>query len=535
MRAGSRGQDLFLFMAASLRPTGKLRPTPLLFVILLLSLTLLSCSPQRRVVIRHDGETRVLMTEAETVREVLAQVGVDLGPLDEVEPPIWSEIDRSATVEVIRGREEVVERELPFSRETVKDEALAEGESRLVQLGVNGRERVTYLVKTLQGEEISREVLDVQVLREPQNEVIVVGVRGNLPPIPLRGTIAYISNGNAWIMRGTSAEKRPITFEGDLDKRVFSLSLDGTSLLFTRSEKEGASSLNTLWEVNTVMVGAKPRFLGVRDAIYGEWSPDGTRFAYSTAEGTASLPGWKAYNDLWVSSADGMTRTMVLAPSSEGAYSWWGTNFAWSPDGAHLAYSTPDSVGLVELARGVKRPLLRFPEYHTYENWVWLPSPSWAPDGRFLTLVVHGSLSGARSPEDSPLFDLWVVGVNGRFAIKLVDQVGMWSYPRWSPRIEASEGSSASHIAYGVAQSDRHTEDSAYDLYVMDRDGSNRIKLYPPEGGYGLTDPEVVWSPRGDGLIFRRGGDLYRLDVEGGEVVQLTNDGHSGQPQWKGS
>ena len=111
MRSGSRPQDLFSCLAAHLRPTGKLRPVPLLAVALLLSLLLISCSPQRRVVIRHDGETQVLMTEAQTVREALDEAEVGLGPLDEVEPPIWSEIDRSVTVEIIRGREEVEERE----------------------------------------------------------------------------------------------------------------------------------------------------------------------------------------------------------------------------------------------------------------------------------------------------------------------------------------------------------------------------------------------------------------------------------------
>jgi hypothetical protein len=535
MGTGSRRQDLFSLVVASPCLARQLRLALLLFMMLLFSLALFSCEPQRRVVIRHDGETRVLMTEAKTVREVLAQAEVGLGPLDEVEPPIWSEIDRSATVEVIRGREVVVEQELPFSREIVKDEALVEGESRLVQLGVNGKERVIYLVKTFQGEEIEREILDVQVLQAPQDEVIVVGIRGNFLPTPVQGTIAYISNGNAWIMRGSSAEKRPITFEGDLDQRVFSLSHDGTSLLFTRSAEEGASSFNSLWVVNTVVVGAQLHSLGIRDVIYGEWSPDGTRLAYSTAEKTSSVPGWKAKNDLWISSTDGVTRTMVLAPSEEGAYSWWGSTFSWSPDGASLAYATADSVGLVDPAKGIKRTLLKFPEYHTYKNWVWVPSPSWAPDSRFLTFIVHGSFSGAQSPEDSPLFDLWVAGVDGRFAIKLVDQVGMWSYPRWSPKIGNSSDASVSRIAYGVAQSARHTEDSAYDLYVMDRDGSNRSELYPPEGAYGLTDPDVVWSPRGDSLIFRRDGNLYRLNVEGGEVVQLTSDGRSSQPQWKGS
>ena len=95
MRSGSRPQDLFSFVAASLRPTGMLRSIPLLTATLLLSLLLLSCSPQRRVVIRHDGDTQVLMTEAETIREALSEANVGLGPLDEVEPPIWSEIDRT--------------------------------------------------------------------------------------------------------------------------------------------------------------------------------------------------------------------------------------------------------------------------------------------------------------------------------------------------------------------------------------------------------------------------------------------------------
>ena len=35
---------------------------------------------------------------------------------------------------------------------------------------------------------------------------------------------------------------------------------------------------------------------------YGEWSSDGHRFTYSTAERTEGSPGWKADNDLWIAS-----------------------------------------------------------------------------------------------------------------------------------------------------------------------------------------------------------------------------------------
>jgi hypothetical protein len=532
MKRGSRRRSVCSLARALPLAAGQLS---LVLLALFLLAAASGCEPQRRVVVKHDGETRVLMTAARTVREALGEAGIGLGPLDEVDPPIWSEIDRSATLEVIRGREVVVESEIPFARETVRDEALSASESRIAQLGVNGRERITYLVKSLQGQEIEREVLEVQVLEEPRNEVVVVGVRGDLPSVPLQGTIAYVSNGNAWLMRGSSAEKRPLTFEGNLDQRAFSLSSDGARLLFSRAAPEGSALLNSLWAVNTVVVGAQARPLGIEGVIYAEWSPDGSRFAYSTAQRTPTVPGWQAENDLWISTEDGVTRTMVLPPSSQGAYSWWGTDFAWSPDGTALAYATADSVGVVDAARGNRTPLLRFPEHHTYQSWVWVPSPSWAPDGRFLASAIHSSFSPAGTPEDSPLFDLWVIGVDGTFAAKLAEQVGMWSYPRWSPQLSGDGEGSLSRIIYGVAQSKRHTEDSAYDLYIMDRDGSNRDWLYPPEGGQGLLDPQVVWSPRGDQALFKRDGNLYLLDVASKEPFQLTSDGRSGHAQWKGS
>ena len=52
--------------------------------------------------------------------------------------------------------------------------------------------------------------------------------------MPITGTLAYLSNQDAWVIRGSSFQVRRLTNLGDLDGRVFALSPDGAYLLFTR-------------------------------------------------------------------------------------------------------------------------------------------------------------------------------------------------------------------------------------------------------------------------------------------------------------
>jgi Tol biopolymer transport system component len=142
-----------------------------------------------------------------------------------------------------------------------------------------------------------------------------------------------------------------------------------------------------------------------------------------------------------------------------------------------------------------------------------------------LASVRHeGNLEGL-SAEDSPVFGLWVSSGRGDIEVRLVEEVGMWSAPRWSPTENGL-------LAYGQAQSPRNSQDSRYELYIMDRDGSNVRRLYPPEGLMGLIAPEVAWAPFGDALLFEYEGNVYRITVEGAELTQLTSDGQSSHPRW---
>lgn len=514
--------------------------SPGIWTLLVVGLVFLLSACQREpsqvpVTILTDGEAVQVTVSEGTVRDALAAAGVSVDGLDRVRPDLWEELQPGLQIRVVRVQEmeEVQRRPIPFERRVLCSEALPDGESRLVQLGREGEEEIVYKVVLEDGVETQRWEVSRQVVQPVVHEVLVVGVRGNLPSVPIPGTIAYISGGNAWMMRAESGGRRPLTSAGDLDGRVFDLSPDGRWLLFSRMVTDTTSpALNSLWVVGTTVVGEKARPLGLESVLHAQWDQGATRIAYTTAERSRGSPGWKARNDLWVAKVQlpspHVTPTLVTAHLPGGPYPWWGTALAWSPDGEHIAYATANSVGVVRLETGEARDLLTFPEYHTYAEWVWTPSLSWAPDGRYLACTVHAAGPGDRIPQDSPLFHLYVVRLDGQVRAPLAEGTGMWANPQWA---WVAPGPWA--IAYGQSRSPASSQESQYDLFLMDQDGSDKVRLFPPAPeDPGLVAPQFAWSPDGTRLVVVWQGDLYLVEVATGQAHQLTADGNSGHPRW---
>ena len=277
--------------------------------------------------------------------------------------------------------------------------------------------------------------------------------------------------------------------------------------------------------ITTTVVGEEPIPLGIEGTIYAEWLPDSDSFVYSTADRITGSPGWKARSDLHVFSMDTMTDTQSYAELSDDVYSWWGSQFAVSPNGRYVAYGAAEEIGLIRLSTGWRETLIHYPVYHTYSEWVWIPSLSWSPDGKYLVATVHGE-GLSPLPEDSPVFDVRALSVGGEFDVPLVPQAGMWAMPVWSPETDAG-----SAIVYGRARAGTDSQNSLYDLYMMDRDGSNDRMLFP-DRSYGLRLPGVTWSPQADQMVFTKDGDIYLFDLRSERVHALTDDGYSGLPQW---
>ena len=508
--------------------------------LLLLSLWIIllgACgTPQpMQVVLLADGKEQALVVTAEqiTVGDLLSRVGITLGSLDRVDPDLYVLVSAGMQVKVTRVKEEfeAEQQMLPFAHQTMRSERVAQGERRLLQTGSNGELEITYRIVFEDGVEVVREEVRREVLVEPVDEIIVVGVLGELTSVPISGTIVYLSGGNAWLMRESSDLRRNITGSGDLDGRVFDLSPDGAHLLFTRATPGDESTpLNSLWRAQPSLVGEEPESLGITGVIWAAWAPDGRRFAYSTAERVSGVPGWKANDDLWLATLGDdpgaqVEAEMLLPATADIPYAWWGRVYAWSPDGNYLAYAQSNEVGIMALADRVLVPLASYPTYDTRSHWAWVPNVSWSPDGYLLAFVSHRADVEGLNPEDSPVFDLVVASVDGKVQVPLVEEVGMWSAPRWSP-------SASGTLVYGQAQSPRNSQDSRYELFAIDRDGSNARRLFPPTGLMGVIAPDVAWSLTGSAVLFEYERNLYRMDMQADRLQQLTSDGQSTYPRW---
>ncbi len=599
---------------------------------------LLGCSANKRVVVLVDGERRVIETQAPTVGELLREQKIILGDQDRVEPPDYTPIERTATIQIVRVaiKTETTRAPIEFQRLYTREENLPDGQVRVSRLGANGEAEIDYQITLEDGREVSRREIARRVLREPVNELLLIGTQGTVAPVSITGTLAYIGEGNAWLVRGSTADRRPLTTQGDLDGRVFDLSPDGKYLLFSRQADDGtqatdnvgssssavsrplSGSLNTLWVVDTVPFNAEPRRVPIENALYAQWAPDGSALiAYTRGEKTQGAPGWKAYNDLNIASVYGMTETLqvtdtdiqtqtirvtptplpsdtpppiptvdpnitfepplppatpratytprpfgraitrtvyitstrvttltqtakgpititnrVVVPRSAPApLSWWGWNFQWSPDAQAFAYALSNQVGLISPQSSDKTALQNFVFYNSRGDWVWMPQLAWSPDSRFVAATIHAPPNGAERAQDATGFDVWLLSRDGEFSLPLARNTGMWAFPAWSPRDAKGE----SKIAFGVAQNQINSERSTYALYIMDRDGSNRERIFPQiENALdGVRVVQLAWSPDVKQLIALRDGDLWLYDLASKQWTPLTANGDSKLARWK--
>ena len=124
----------------------------LLAMLLAVAMLTVSCrSPQVgediTVTINADGKSsEVQITSGSTVTQALESVGIAPGNLDRSEPPFYTVLNDGDVINLTRVKEvfETQQVVVPFERQIVRNETLPEGETRLVQAGVNGLKEVTY-------------------------------------------------------------------------------------------------------------------------------------------------------------------------------------------------------------------------------------------------------------------------------------------------------------------------------------------------------------------------------------------------------
>ena len=526
-------------------------PLHSLLTLILLAAFLAGCrSPQfgesLAVTIRADGAATPLEVQAgTTVTQALQTAGILVGNLDTVEPPLYTVLNEGDQIRITRVTETFIteEVEIAFERQMVRSEAVAKGETRLLQPGENGRQELTWRILSEDGTETSRTVIKTVVLKEPVAEISMIGAQSAFAPLPIPGKLALLAGGNAWLMEGSTGNRKPLVTTGDLDGRVFTLSPKGDYLLFTRkSQKPPEEQINTLWVIRTSGNPSPNQVSGAANIVhFAGWAPNTTpTFGYTTVEPRAAAPDWQANNDFYrVSMAGSVPNTprKLIEANSGGIYGWWGITFAWGHDG-RLVYARPDEIGIVDQENGFLRPMLEITPLQTNSDWAWIPPLAWAPEARTIFVVTHAPAPAPLTAEGSPYFDLTAVSMINDATVRLVQQTGMFAYPSASP-VRPSGNERTYQVAYLQAIFPDQSESSRYRVIVMDRDGSNRRAIFPPTDAVGLEPQIVAWSPQpvegqaGDFLAVVYQGNLWLVDSGNGQAFQVTNDGMLVKVDWK--
>ena len=221
---------------------------------------------------------------------------------------------------------------------------------------------------------------------------------------------------------------------------------------------------------------------------YPACSPDGRRIAFTSERGVT--------HDLYVMDSDGNNVVRLTQDN------FFESRASWSPDGTRIAFSTSrfdvrNSEIYVMDADGENEINLTEHKMHDVV-------PSWSPDGSKIAFV------GAPVDDFNPAH-IFVMNADGTGRRNLTGDSDLTDsfFPTWSP-----DGKKI------VFDSRRLFE--APHIYVITAEGEELERL-TEEGNRGMS-PVYVLDGRKIAYVSRRGGDynIYLMDTNGRNVVKLT-------------
>jgi hypothetical protein len=520
----------------------------LIFIIILCLLLFSGCSEQTEisvipVEISVDGQVINDSIEiGSTIQTVLTKNKIVLNPLDKVDPPVFSVITEQVSIEIIRVEEtfETEEIVIPFEQQSVRNESLPERQTILIQPGVNGLQEITYRLLYENGQLYSRtEVRKVDIVT-PKAEIIMIGVQTPFSSIQIEGKIVYLSSGNAWLIENETSNRKPLITNGKLDGRILKLSPDLRWLLFTQISEE-ENNINELWVLDLENEELSPTYLKFNNIIhFADWLPGNARsLLISTVEPREVAPGWQANNNLIQltlgASGNVVKSEEIIESNSGGIYGWWGTNFQISSSGDSIAFSRPDTVGLVDLSGEELIILTNIIPYQTKSDWAWVSQTTLSDDNRFIYWVDHQEDPSIQNQELSPIFNLNAYDIELNQKLATVENVGMFANPAI---ISTSTPEEEYKIIYLQAIFPESSDSSRYRLMAIDRDGSNSRKIFPIEEMQGLEPQNIITTSCNEnstcqiGFIYQ--GNLWVInEINNFTAHQITGDGLITQIEWK--
>jgi TolB protein len=233
-----------------------------------------------------------------------------------------------------------------------------------------------------------------------------------------------------------------------------------------------------------------------------EWSPDGTKIAYSRSGKCHTEPG-NHCNRIWTVNADGSDPRRLMPVRMPGLLANRVVSFhapTWSPDGRRIAYeqsiweSQRSNLYVMNADGSGRRRLTRLRNAR---------SPAWSPKG--------AAISFTHRPEKGSEREIFVLILKTGKLRRLTRTKADESFPQWSP--------DGRRLVYQRGDSTLEGDD----VFVMNADGSGQRNLSRrPDNDGGPT-----WSPGGGLIAFLSGGEDRVINVMpadgSGRAQRVTN------------
>lgn len=271
--------------------------------------------------------------------------------------------------------------------------------------------------------------------------------------------------------------------------------------------------------------GSRPMRITTNDMGEGapSVSPDGVRIAFTasrTASGNWAIGGVSGILTVRADGSDSLNLT--------GWASFFDTSYGntgWSPDGTRIAFEQYSDTAwpavLMMNPDGSDVVSLTSPRTGGSDG-----CPDWSPDGSRLLYCSDLGEAG---------IELYSMNVDGSDIVRLTDDSTVNVHGTYSP--------DGSRIAFQSLRDPENVDwyfvggaEGQFDLFVMNADGSDRIRLTTYEG----QDMSPSWSPDGSRIVFcsdRDGdGEIYTIRPDGSDLVRLTDNATDDcSPSWAGS
>lgn len=257
------------------------------------------------------------------------------------------------------------------------------------------------------------------------------------------------------------------------------------------------------------------------------WSPDGLHIAFISEDG--SYPNHIV--NISMIDADGAKLVRLTSQPTQIF------NLAWSPDGQHIAFSAvlgvPPSIFIMDADGSNVVRLTKDLGKGSGNDY----RPAWSPDGRRIAFTSNrGYANGTNAGYDD--YNIYVMDADRSNVVQLTRGPANDQSPAWSPdgrRIAFASSPCPITCDNGEGWRD-------FDIYVMDADGSNVIQLTRGPA----NDYSPAWSPDGRRIAFVsssspltcigkecQGFDIYVMNADGSNVIQLTSTGNNLCPAWQ--